>query len=251
MPSNATNSTEPASKRRKVSIPTAGVIDTTQAFDGDLVLKVGKDNKFKLIRVHSACLKMASVVFRVMLGPNFIEGSNTYTAENPLSLEDDDEAMLTLCRLLHHQCTSESSILLNEFVALVTVADKYECLGMVRPWFIAAISPYLASSDTIPRFGSGFQVIGLGDAMCVAFALNDAPMFWRLSKDFIAVMDTRNIGENINEDLLEIMPQGLSGKYSSIYICIKTHSAKMPSASSNYASAKDLSKHSKHMKRSN
>ena len=127
------------------------VIDAAQSSKGDIIISVGRSgHRATLIRVHSASLKITSPLFRVMLGPNFIEGSTTYTDESPLRLKGDDaEAMLDLCTLLHHQ--KASKIPLSRFPKLVALADKYQCVETVVPWFMAAMNGCLVSCGGISK----------------------------------------------------------------------------------------------------
>ena len=69
---------------------TSKVIDAAQDGQGDLHLKAGSAGAGIIIRAHSTLLKMASPVFKAMLGPMFREGATSYTEDNPLHLPDDD-----------------------------------------------------------------------------------------------------------------------------------------------------------------
>lgn len=71
-----------------------------------------------------------------MLGPHFKEGHTlaaTSSIELPLP-EDDPEAMLTLCRVLHFH--NKETVLLfdvNHILGVAVLADKYDCTEAMMP----------------------------------------------------------------------------------------------------------------------
>ena len=205
--------TPPAKRQKVVSVPDKPkVIDIVKSPEGDLVLQVGDPVKRNLLRVHSGSLRMASPVFRGMLGGNFIEGSTQYTAEDPLCLtEDNARAMLDLCKLIHHQYAMHDPLSVYRFPKLVILADKYQCLSIVRPWFLAAVTQHFTSSitegwDEVDALGFGW-----GDAMCIAYALEDAQLFWRISRSAIVRYDTESLNKRMSEGLVDLMPKGFLG----------------------------------------
>jgi hypothetical protein len=72
------------------------------AAEGDVVFNL----KLTRLRVSSAILASASPVFKVMLGPVFLEGQDFRSAQYPkqIPLEHDSAAIMRLCFLLHHKC---------------------------------------------------------------------------------------------------------------------------------------------------
>ena len=200
-------------KRRKTMPAPSRVVDVSQTSEGDLVLVVGKGKKVMLLRVHSAILKMASPVFRAMLGANFIEGSTTHTADNPLDLKEDDaQAMLDLCSLIQHQYKSSDSLPVTRMANLVVVADKYQWVEIVRVWVAAAIAPYFPPSIEEKSRKLNNLTLRPVNAMCMAYAIGHAELFWRTSRTVIvqrnAVM-TKNVVEG---GLYDLMPDGFFGE---------------------------------------
>jgi hypothetical protein len=65
-----------------------------------------------------------------------------YSKEKPLDLPDDDtEAFIVLCSILHHQTQKlERLDILN---CLAVLADRYHCADKVQPYFKSFILPIL------------------------------------------------------------------------------------------------------------
>lgn len=82
--------------------------------------------------VSSKALSLASKPFRTMFGPHFMEGQALSVANPPALLlaEDDGYALSLLCQLLHHQdCQSVPDS--GQFVGLLVLADKYDCVKAI------------------------------------------------------------------------------------------------------------------------
>ncbi len=105
----------------------------------------------------------------------------------------------------------EDSLPLRGFPSLVILADKYQCMGAVRPWFVSAITQYFTSS--IDEKPSGFDKlhVNLGTIMCIAYAVGDAQLFWRFSRSAVARLDTLDFNRHIDSALLDLMPEGFTG----------------------------------------
>jgi len=134
--------------------PNMTTIDITTT-DGDILLVLGETR----LRVSSVILSSASPVFKTMLGPNFLEGQDDRSAQNPkeIALFDDDiAALVRLCRLIHHQDDmpaaphDKTSLAAGaeELLALTTLADKYGCIGSVR--LIGAYTLFSSASVSDP-----------------------------------------------------------------------------------------------------
>jgi hypothetical protein len=110
---------------------------TDGAAEGDVILAL----QHSRLRVSPVILASASPVFKVMLGPAFLEGQDFRSAQYPkeIPLEDDSTAMTRLCFLLHHRrdpkCSPPQDIPLVDsaegLFALAVVADKYSCTDAV------------------------------------------------------------------------------------------------------------------------
>jgi hypothetical protein len=104
--------------------------------NGDVVFILDPETR---CRVSSALLSCASPVFTTMLNGNFMEGQILKSAENPaeIAIQDDDhEAFIFLCNLLHfrHDATSvldnqEPTLLAEKLVRLAIAVDKYDCVN--------------------------------------------------------------------------------------------------------------------------
>ncbi|KAL9107167.1 MAG: hypothetical protein Q9187_008465 [Circinaria calcarea] len=84
-----------------------------------------------------------------MLGPHFAEGSTIKNGMLDVDMpEDDTEAMITLCGILHHryECTTSSPS--TEFlIHLATTADKYDCVSAVSQWSGNHISDLILKAE--------------------------------------------------------------------------------------------------------
>ena len=91
--------------------------------EGDIILVCGKTE----FQVSSKVLRLASPVFTALFGPSFAEGQATSSKASRIQLHDDDEdSMHFMCTVLHHKCTSTSSIDLEKLEKLAVVTDKYD-----------------------------------------------------------------------------------------------------------------------------
>lgn len=94
--------------------------------DGDVVLVVGSRNV--RLRIQSQCLRCASKVFGAMFGPHWSEGqglSKESPREVPL-VEDDADALRTICCVLHHRNADvPQSPTPKEVLQIAIEADKY------------------------------------------------------------------------------------------------------------------------------
>ena len=101
--------------------------------DGDIYLNFGGYE----VRVSSKVLSLASPVFKKMFGPFFAEGASV-AADNPSGVylpDDDADALISLCYLLHfqgHKVSDTPTLELLEKLAILT--DKYDCVGSISQW---------------------------------------------------------------------------------------------------------------------
>jgi hypothetical protein len=95
--------------------------------DGDVVLVVGPRNV--RLRIQSQCLRCASKVFGAMFGPTWSEGqglSKEFPREVRL-LEDDADALRTICCVIHHRNNDvPQSLTPIEVLQIAIEADKYD-----------------------------------------------------------------------------------------------------------------------------
>ena len=90
------------------------------------------------MKVSSTLLSCASPVFAAMLRGSFAEGQLSKSAESPAEVsveEDDEEALVLLCKLLHFRHDEDSTLrklmptsLTEKVVQLAKIVDKYDCI---------------------------------------------------------------------------------------------------------------------------
>lgn len=95
---------------------------------GDVILVVGQGSNILRLKVHSFILRTASEIFKVMFGPDFVEGKGlSYANPKEVLLEDDDpETMRTICQVIHFRNDMcDESISVDKLWKIVQVVDKY------------------------------------------------------------------------------------------------------------------------------
>lgn len=119
--------------------------------NGDISLEVSHPNGKLNLLVSSHCLILASPVFATMLGSQFKEGVRTrsISGKTPLVLlpEDDAEAFVVLCHVIHHQ-TDEipRNLPLACLKNLAIICDKYDCANVLAAWASVWIQTYIKTS---------------------------------------------------------------------------------------------------------
>lgn len=118
---------------------------------GDVVLVVGSPPSVEIM-VSCSWLTRFSPVFKGMLTGRFAEGQIKRSPEQPQHIvlpDDDAKAILDLCNLLYHRVTEYSSTPLtaNRMSALVSAADKYDCLSVLRLQILALVGMHF---DKVP-----------------------------------------------------------------------------------------------------
>lgn len=182
--------------------------------EGDLILKVGTDDKQQSIRVSRSVLKLASPVFKAMLGPNFAESDATV-----VDLPDDDpQAMRDLCKVVHLR-TSELNMRDRSWVlGLAVVCDKYQCTQQCRHVFDLVLGNYSSDSLTGESWSdtvSSYTKLSLTDVVGIAYVLNDSKLFWKATRDAMSTVSAYELAKAPETDILEMLPTCLMGKKSS------------------------------------
>lgn len=147
--------------------------------NGDVILVVGTENP-KSILVSSKILTLASPVFAKMLGPNFLEGhelSDRGTQPYELRLpEDDAEAIIHICHLLHFQCKVDdfsNHLTLSLFEKVALLCDKYNCASALSPWSRV----WLSGFNDLPKDQAYYEIKVYTSYVC---GIHEA--FWFSSK---------------------------------------------------------------------
>ena len=154
-----------------------------------MVIKVGKDEDARLVRVHSVFLKLGSDVFRAMLSTRFAEGGKSFTEDDPLDLEDDDpDAFIKLCKVLHHQVRDEGDLGFEDLPKLAIIADKYGATMATKPTFAYMLGPLFGPKVDLES-DDWRRAIGLEEMICISYIMGDAQLFWRTTRRFLARTD--------------------------------------------------------------
>ncbi|MCJ1377106.1 hypothetical protein MMC17_000197 [Xylographa soralifera] len=176
--------------------------------DGDVVFQFPDGSQ---IQVSSKALSLGSPVFKAMFHSNFVEGSKLQQGERcQVELDDDFEAMTTLCNILHHRNrnvpgTHSGSSLMQ----LAVITDKYDCLE--------AISHYSSLSFT-NLLKSKFLENEIGPLLFAALVFDEPIAFQKISRELVYASRGINISEVFGSVLLGVdnttralLPQGLIG----------------------------------------
>jgi hypothetical protein len=135
--------------------------------DGDVVLVVGP-RKVRL-RIQSQCLRCASKVFSAMFRPHWNEGqglSKESPQEVPL-VEDDADALRTICCVIHHRNDDVAqSLTPKEVLQIAIEADKYDLNTSLK----FARVQWLKPRDSPER-------VDMGYFLAAAFLFGDMNMF--------------------------------------------------------------------------
>lgn len=121
--------------------------------DGDVVLVVGP--RKERLRIQSQCLRCASKVFAAMFGPHWREGqglSKEHPREVPL-VEDDADALRTICYIIHHRNDDVPQSLTPEEVLQIFIeVDKYDLKVALK----YASVQWLKPRDNADRVDKGY-----------------------------------------------------------------------------------------------
>ena len=174
--------------------------------EGDVYLC---SDDFKLL-VSSKALSLASPVFKKLFGPHFIEGSQI-SAKKPGSTtlsEDNAEAMVALCQIIHHQPFKAAYDPPLRFMdTLAIIADKYDCVPALAPWSASWLHVKLRLEP------SGLEV---GRLLFSAFLFNDPVIFQQVTKSMVYSLPTSEYkslrslwSEEIGPKAEDMLPEGL------------------------------------------
>ena len=95
--------------------------------DGDVILDLATGES---LRASSAVLSLASPVFKKMLGPHYLEGQASRSAEQPKHIElvdDEFAAMKLLLQLMHFQKPPTADITASNLNHYADAVDKWDC----------------------------------------------------------------------------------------------------------------------------
>lgn len=162
---------------------------------GDLGLLITYSNQSLTLLGSSQALSLASPVWNLILNPPFPKLVNKGGGHDDIQnkqidfSEDDGEALLLLLRIAHFQFSKVPSTL--EFEAILDVAilcDKYDCVGLVRPW----LSLWLVNEET------QYNEPGYEGWLFIAWVFGREIFFQLLATKLLREMKTNDEGENLN-----------------------------------------------------
>ncbi|MCJ1426102.1 hypothetical protein MMC29_004004 [Sticta canariensis] len=169
--------------------------------NGDVILLVGTEDP-QSIRASSKILSLASPVFAAMLGPNFLEGSKLSTVQ-PYQLhlpEDDADAIVWLCLVLHYRREIDDRISFSLLEKLAFVCDKYDCARALSSW----------SKEWLLRFPPGQP--NSEKVLYISYLFGAHESFWISSKGFLTDGLPSNSGAANRSDSplgLALLPESL------------------------------------------
>jgi len=187
---------------------------TKIAEDGDIFVQAGRGINAVKFQVSSAALKLASPVFRAMFGPHFLEGLRTFSASDPLRLEDDDPvAFLEFCRVIHFQVIHRDSLQLNQLAALAVLCDKYQCAQALKHIFIMVLEPVVDLANGVAsRHTLTTSELSLSDVVHMAYVIDDPRLFWRASMSAMAGTTAVTMRKNQSSNLSKLVPVDVTSR---------------------------------------
>lgn len=99
---------------------------------GDVSLVIGPEGCQVRIRVLKALLSFSSKYFNALFSRNFQEGGLAEQGGDVVLAEDEPDALVNLCKILHMQYTWPKPMSPREILHLGIVADKYECVQAIH-----------------------------------------------------------------------------------------------------------------------
>lgn len=163
----------------------------------------------KTLVVSSAVMRLASPVWNTMLDPQghflefFSNGEVHFTEDNPA-------ALLLILRIAHLQFRKVPEFLdLHKLVSLAVVCDKYDTVGLVRPW----VKPW---EESLKKRSIDVKKPGCEEYLFVAWTFGDLSTYEKIAERLIYDSTCDNKGHFFADGNLlgKNMPPGALGKSS-------------------------------------
>ncbi len=160
-----------------LSSPEAGLTNNAKVIEllpqADVTILAGRKDSAIIIKVSSHVLCIASKVFSRMLNSEFIEG--TTKEINLTSSEDDAQAILDFCYIIHHQHESVKDVTSDRLKQLIILADMRDCKDALKPWLLSELADHLSwfngnSSYAVPGSCMPTTLPGFGFEDFITFA---------------------------------------------------------------------------------
>ena len=161
---------------------TNGIQDTTAPalprivdLGGDANLLVGPNGCQVRIRVCKALLCFASKYFNALFSGNFSESVFEGQGQDVPLEEDEPDAVVNLCKILHMKYTWPASMTPKELLHLAIVADKYDCVKALQ----------LSVQSLFPRSKLTCDAWGVRDLIVASYLLDHPEWFQKYTKILI------------------------------------------------------------------
>jgi hypothetical protein len=186
------------------------------ADDGDVVFTLrGSLGESCSVRVSSLVLSYTSPVFKSMLGPNFSEGQDSRSFQQPKTIDlpdDDPTAMVRLCRMLHFNQSADGEKPLQEettpvILQVAILADKYDCMRTALPSLRLA----LLELSVKPTPHVGYSIHSPADLAAVAYLLRLEDLCRLFTRRMVLDMDDSFI-PLLREAAGQVLPASLLRK---------------------------------------
>lgn len=189
---------------------------------GALLIIVGdldKATEVKIIQVSEAHLSHASSVFKALLSDKFKEGQATRTLGDwYIQLPDDNpEAVLLLCNILHLNTTKIKVSETTELCELAIVVDKYHCSEKVFDYGSKWLQEWSPQGET-DTWNGMIEWEGRGTnlhLLCLAYAFNNHEFFYLATNRILFSTSGESLEEQGKsaKSIMQLLPAGLVGSY--------------------------------------
>jgi hypothetical protein len=196
--------------RRAKSQPESGLEITATniviAKRGDVIFQLGDpDGELTKVKVSSESMGFVSRVFEIMFNGEWADGQ-AFSPDNPREVplpNDDEVAMLLLCRIAHFQISELPEYLdLDDLTVFAVTCDKYRCTGAVQTWSLKWTNRILKKVSS-PEEDC--------DSLLFATYLLDLPEEFYQTTVYLARVPSKDVTlANLDLDLdLDILPLGI------------------------------------------
>ena len=157
--------------------------------DSDVLLKVGEGKDALDIKVSSVILKASSKVFKRMLESQYIEATSKVIDLK----EDDPQAVLDFCRIVHHRADSVWVSDAKQLRALIILSDMRDCGEALKPWMLGVLGGFLKwVDDTFQNPTNKTPMVEsvpgwtITDGITFAVAFEMSELFLKITRAYLA-----------------------------------------------------------------
>lgn len=195
------------------------------AVSGDVLLRLEYSNQSFTLLGSSQALSLASPVWEKILNPPFPslvskEGNNDEKQGKHIDfIEDNGEALLILLRIAHLQFRKVPSKLkdFDTFLALAILCDKYDCVGLIKPW----LQPWAGNKGTVSVVWDVlWDVPGYESWLFIAWVLGWKNRFQALATNLVRTVQINDAGVALTRHgdfLPSQMPPDIIGRFCVLF----------------------------------